>query len=49
MCAHLRHGRPATATSPSYYHQLNAAARRLVLKFYDDANADEVAHSTSEF
>ena len=48
MCAHLRHGRPATATSPSYYHPIERA-RRLVLKFYDDANADEVAHSTSEF
>mgnify|MGYP005618630183 CR=1 FL=1 len=29
--------------------QLNAAARRSVLNVYDDAYANEVAHSASEF
>ncbi len=29
--------------------QLNAAARRRVLNFYDDTNADEVAHGARKF
>lgn len=49
MCEHLRRGWPATATSPSYCHPIDAAARRRVLNFYDDAGADEVAYGTIKF